>query len=92
MPRSQARQRGAPQAGRADAPGQRKPPGEAASVAARAPARSALARSPSGSRHCHVQFRPETREFSFPELREEYPVASWRNHVELVAYRASVLL
>src|SRR5215831_18115096 len=46
----------------------------------------------SGSRHCHVQLRPETCEFAFPELREEYPVASWRKHVELVARRASTLL
>jgi hypothetical protein len=46
----------------------------------------------SGSRYCHVQLRPETRELAFPELREKYPVASWRKHVELVARRASVLL
>ena len=45
-----------------------------------------------GSRYSYIKLRPETRELAFPELREEYPVASWRKHVELVACRASVLL
>jgi len=45
-----------------------------------------------GSRYGYIKLRHEACEFSFPELREEYPVASWRKHVELVARRASVLL
>src|SRR5262245_20638190 len=46
----------------------------------------------SGSCHGHIKLRPEACEFSFPELCEEYPVASWCKHGELVARRASVLL
>src|SRR5262245_47254987 len=45
----------------------------------------------SGSRYGYIKLRPETDEITTTQLREEYPVALWCKHVELIARWASVL-